>query len=319
MNKSILIPLVFLTFVTTFSSAHAQNASAASDPGTNAVMRVNGLSITRNMIDSERAMIQQALPTATEVFVMKSAVSNLTQRLALNHAVVEANITVTNAEVEQQVRETKGLLPDNLSLNGFLSQRGMDKGQLIQQLAASLQINKYFQKRIKPYEPSAKEIGDYYTGNKDAFFVPAAVDVQHFMISVNDNTPGEAIAKKRQQLTRYLEQIQQGESFDDLATLFSEGPKASEGGRLGYLGRESFSDELRGEVFKMKEIGSFTEILTSKEGLHIFKLLGRREAVPLRLDQCQEQIKTFLKRRYQQAERERVLKELVTAAKVERL
>ena len=168
-------------------------------------------------------------------------------------------------------------------------------------------------------KPSAAEIGKYFRENKDKFFIPAAVDVQHFMIVVDENDTGDTITKKRNQMTRYLEQIQKGESFDDLATLFSEGPRASEGGRLGMLGRESFSDELRGEVFKLKEAGAFTEILTSKQGLHFFKLLRNREAVPLRLDQSQEQIRGFLKRRHQQVERARILKNLVAAAKVERL
>ena len=301
------------------ASAFAALGFAQEAPSTNIIMRVNGQNLTRGLLDRERAGLAKAMPDASEILVMKTAVSNLIQRVALNQAVEKDQITVTNDEVAEQVRETKGLLPDNMSFNGFLAQRGMDKGQFRQQLASTIKVNKFFQKRVPPYEPSAADIGKYFRENKDKFFIPAAVDVQHFKILVDENDTGDTITKKRNQMTRYLEQIQKGESFDALATLFSEGPRASEGGRLGMLGREAFSDELRGEVFKLKEAGAFTEILTSKQGLHFFKMLGHREAVPLRLDQSQEHIRGFLKRRHQQVERDRILKNLVVAAKVERL
>ena len=116
-------------------------------------------------------------------------------------------ITVTNDEVVEQVRKTKGLLPDNMSFNGYLAQQGMDKGQFIQQLASAIQVNKFFQKRVPPHEPSATDIGKYFRENKDKFFIPAAVDAQHFMIVVDENDTGDAITKKRNQMTRYLEQI----------------------------------------------------------------------------------------------------------------
>jgi peptidyl-prolyl cis-trans isomerase C len=67
-------------------------------------------------------------------------------------------------------------------------------------------------------------------------------------------------------------------SFEYLANRYSEDPDAGRGGDLGYLARGNMIPELEETVFSL-EPGQVSEIIKSRFGYHILKLVGSREAL----------------------------------------
>ena len=82
--------------------------------------------------------------------------------------------------------------------------------------------------------------------------------------------------KTREELLKIRERIKGGESFEILATLYSQDPGSSQnGGNLGFVGRGAFQPEFEAEVFKLKP-GEVSMPVETEFGYHLIQLIERR-------------------------------------------
>lgn len=86
----------------------------------------------------------------------------------------------------------------------------------------------------------------------------------------------EALARARQVVERLLA----GESFEDLAAEFSDGPTAVSGGDLGWFGRGRMVVEFEDAAFSLA-VGEFSEPVKSPFGYHIIEVVERDSQRPL--------------------------------------
>jgi peptidyl-prolyl cis-trans isomerase SurA len=70
--------------------------------------------------------------------------------------------------------------------------------------------------------------------------------------------------------------ILDGEKFTTLAVLYSEGPSASKGGEIGFMGKGELDAEYAKAAFSLKA-GGVSTIVESSFGYHIIQLIERRE------------------------------------------
>ncbi len=101
------------------------------------------------------------------------------------------------------------------------------------------------------------------------------VELQHILIATssdNDASEAEAVQKEADEI---YEKIQAGENFAVLATQFSDGQKALEGGRLGWRPVNQLPP-LFAEQVKVMSDGEVTHPIRSPSGFHILKLLGQK-------------------------------------------
>ena len=82
---------------------------------------------------------------------------------------------------------------------------------------------------------------------------------------------------------------------------------------MGYLSRSAFAPELADAVFSLQP-GAFSDMLTSSQGIHFFKVLNKRAAESLSLDESREQIREYLKQQHQRIERSKIVEGLVGQA-----
>jgi len=85
----------------------------------------------------------------------------------------------------------------------------------------------------------------------------------------------EAIFDVKERLLELRKRIMNGESFETLAILYSEGPSASNGGEIGFLGKGELDPEYAKAAFSLKE-GGVSKIIKSEFGYHIIQLIERR-------------------------------------------
>jgi peptidyl-prolyl cis-trans isomerase C len=109
-------------------------------------------------------------------------------------------------------------------------------------------------------------------------------------------------------------QIKSGADFAELAKQKSKDPGASEGGDLGYFGKEQMVPEFANAAFKL-ENGQVSEPVKSQFGWHIIKVEDKRQKQVPEFDKVKDQIETYVVRK---AQSDAVAK-LREGAKVERL
>jgi peptidyl-prolyl cis-trans isomerase SurA len=83
-------------------------------------------------------------------------------------------------------------------------------------------------------------------------------------------------AEARQKILKLRERIQNGESFEDLAKIYSDDPgSANQGGNLGFWGRGVMAPEFEAAALRLKK-GEMSEPVETQFGFHLIELLDRR-------------------------------------------
>jgi peptidyl-prolyl cis-trans isomerase SurA len=85
-----------------------------------------------------------------------------------------------------------------------------------------------------------------------------------------------AIFEVKQTLLDLRRRILDGEKFTTLAVLYSEGPSASQGGEIGFMGKGELDPEYAKAAYSLKA-GGVSTIVESSFGYHIIQLIERRE------------------------------------------
>jgi peptidyl-prolyl cis-trans isomerase D len=141
-------------------------------------------------------------------------------------------------------------------------------------------------------EVTEEQLLQHYEDNQDRYLQDEQRRSRHILIlSGDDEDAAEARADE------LFARIQAGESFEDLATEFSEDTLTSaNGGDLGAMTRSQMIPELAGSVFSISE-GDVDGPIQSDFGFHIVKLDGILEQGPLPLDQVRGELLTELRSR----------------------
>ena len=112
------------------------------------------------------------------------------------------------------------------------------------------------------------EMKRYYQEHRDRFALPEEYTLSQILIKPRSSDELEgARAKAREVMT----QLKQGESFEDLALQYSDGPTAPRGGRLGLVRQGELLPAIERGVANLVP-GGISEVVESPEGLHIVRL-----------------------------------------------
>ena len=165
----------------------------------------------------------------------------------------------------------------NKELEIMLKEKDLSLNFWKQHLEKQIQINHILYELNKSKtEVSPQEIRTYYTKNRIEFEVSEQVRVRHLVTDTQ--------AKAQELLAR----LQKGENFAKLALEHSQAPERSQGGDLGYFAKGQLP-KVFDACFSLK-IGDLSEVLQSEYGFHIFKVLDKRAAHVLGLEEVTEQI-----------------------------
>ncbi|MEN3068283.1 peptidylprolyl isomerase [Uliginosibacterium sediminicola] len=101
--------------------------------------------------------------------------------------------------------------------------------------------------------------------------------VAHIYLRAPDGATPETWLRLNARAAEVTRLLKQGEDFSKLATAFSDGPDALQGGVLDWRPAQRLPAVFADEVVKMKP-GQFSNVLRSSAGLHIVKLLDVHDA-----------------------------------------
>ena len=103
----------------------------------------------------------------------------------------------------------------------------------------------------------------------------------------------EKVAQAQAKATDLREQLRKGAKFEDVAKKDSDGPTASQGGEIGEFKRGEMAKELEDKTFSLKS-GEVTDVIRTRQGFIIFKVLDHKQAGVPPLKEVDEKIRNVI-------------------------
>jgi peptidyl-prolyl cis-trans isomerase SurA len=184
------------------------------------------------------------------------------RRLQLQEAKVR-NIDVGDQEVKQAVKQLiqQGEKIDDKDPASTKSVRD--------QLTLLRVVDREVRSGVMVADPEMKR---YYQEHRDRFALPEEYTLSQILIK--PRSPDD-MADAKNKTREIMALLKQGESFEDLALRYSDGPNASRGGRLGLVRQGELLPAIERGVSNLPS-GGISDVIESPEGLHIVRLEDKK-------------------------------------------
>jgi peptidyl-prolyl cis-trans isomerase C len=147
---------------------------------------------------------------------------------------------------------------------------------------------------MKNVTVSEADLKEYYTQNREKLGVPEQVRARHILFKVD---PASAEDEKKQAKARaeeILKRLKAGEDFEKLAQAYSDDQTSNKkGGDLGYFSPGRMVPEFEGAAF-YTDPGETTDIVETKYGYHIIKVVDHKEARQRSFEEMKDYIREKL-------------------------
>ena len=224
----------------------------------------------------------------------KDLLRGLIDNLLLVERAKDMNINVDTDVVKQldDVRRQNNL--DSMeALQKAVESTGVSWEDYKTQMKNQLLRQKVIQQEVSGrMDISSDTVQQYYNAHKNEFVMPEQVVLSEIFLSTEGRTPEEieSIRKKAEDLHGRLVR---GEDFSQLAQRYSEGQTARDGGELGSFKRGVLDPALDDAVFRLEK-GKFTDVIQTKTGFEILKVVQHYEAGQQPLSTVENQIENKL-------------------------
>ncbi len=208
------------------------------------------------------------------------------QRL-VKQASDRAGLDVSEREIDNAIEDIKkqnSLSQDSLLV--VLAQNGLTYRQYRDQIKEQIRevkfINREFRSKITITEDDVKE---YYSANVKNFYGPASYWINLIFVPVGPDAKAT--------LKAVLEGLKNKEAFADLAGKYSGAASSGTGGDMGYL-QSGEMDKTLEDAAKGLSAGEVSQPIPTPDGTYIVKLIDRKEASPVPIEEVRTKIQDRL-------------------------
>lgn len=285
--------------------AIAAATATAAGPADEAA-RVNGRPVATKDVQKLAAQIAQAASVSSDQ-VWSDALQQIVTLELLGQAAQKEGLTVSKAEVEQELKDLKTQMGGTDKFEQSLG--GASEAEFRAELQRSLIIEKLLDKHIK-VEVGQAAVEAYYKENQAEFERPPMVRASHIQLRIGDN---EEAARKRAESIR--QRLEKGEDFAKLATELSDDARtAKRGGDLGFFPQHP--TPLAEAAFKLKP-GEISDPVKTPYGLHLVKVTDTRPAGIAPLVEVADEVRSLLEEEEREDKEEAFIEGLRSKAKIE--
>ncbi len=246
---------------------------------------VNETLITQSDLNSTfepvRKKIEGSLTGEERENTLKEAreaiLNRMIDNILIEQEAVKLGITVQDEEVTGTIKNI--LSQKNLTMVDFeniLEKEGLSldayKREVKEQMTRSRVIRRELRANITV---SDEEIGAYYTQHRAEYEGQTAVRLRQIVLFFPENADDGVKRKTKADMEAILKRIQSGEPFDKLASQFSQGPTARDGGDIGFVEKGVMNPEMEKIAFAM-EPGQVSGIIESSVGLSVITVTEKR-------------------------------------------
>jgi parvulin-like peptidyl-prolyl isomerase len=189
----------------------------------------------------------------------------------------KSGIVIKEDEVMGVIRDMlnsrKMQMPDLLQA---LSKDGMTFDAYKQDLKEQLQRQQLVRREIRAkIVVTDDEIGEYYRQHRDEYEGREAIRIKQILLPVPPGTDPAIRERARELAESILKRIKNGESFEALATQFSQGPATAAGGDIGFVEKGHMLPEVEKVALNL-DIGGVSPVIDSPQGFYIIQVVDKR-------------------------------------------
>ena len=242
--------------------------------------------------------------------VRRQILERMVDEQLLVQEAADLKISISSEEVDRSIEQIKkdyGL--DEAQLREELRKQGMSLAAYRQN--TKREILKYRVINIavgSKVSVSDADVHSYYARHMQA--ANLQVRASHIFLAIPEGADAASAQEREEQAKKLLQRAQSGEDFARLAREYSEDPATrSEGGDLGWFGKDILPKPIEELVFSMK-VDEVRGPVRADRGFHVIKLLGRRAQDPKPLAEVRDQIRGQLRQREMERQTKNFLSEL---------
>ena len=147
---------------------------------------------------------------------------------------------------------------------------------------------------MKNVTVSEADLKEFYTQNKQKLGVPEQVRARHILFRVEPDASEDEKKQAKARAEAILKRVKAGEDFEELAGAYSDDQTSKKkGGDLGYFSPGRMVPEFEGAAF-YTDPGETTDIVETKYGYHIIKVVDHKEARQRSFEEMKDYIKEKL-------------------------
>ena len=159
-----------------------------------------------------------------------------------------------------------------------------------------------------------RELIDYYEAHREDYAVIAQARWQQIVVNFQQHG-GRSGARKI--LIKAVEELKNGASFSDVATRYSDGPRAKKGGQWDWTQTGSLSDKnIERQLFELP-VGKISQIIEGISGYHLLKINERISAGYRSFTDVQKEIRPKLELQAKEESMKQTIAELRETAVIE--
>ncbi|MFZ0035374.1 MAG: peptidylprolyl isomerase [Sedimentisphaerales bacterium] len=292
---------------------------------------VDGVNINESQIDAQlksqlKKMGAQLPPALLEQYkkqLRQQVLEKVIVEQLLDEKVKAANITVTDEEVTNQIKEIASQQQPPLSMEDFKALIEA-YGQSFDDVKSRIRKGLTYQKlmgtqwagKINVTEDDAKK---FYSENKSKFENPEQVKASHILIKPHTTDPNadpnQARAAAKAKAEDLLKQVKAGADFAELARANSDCPSSKQGGDLGYFGKGQMVPAFEEAAFALKP-GQVSDVVETQFGYHIIKLTDHKDPNVTPFEKAKDDIVKMLTQSKQADFADEYIKSLKANAKI---
>jgi peptidyl-prolyl cis-trans isomerase SurA len=204
----------------------------------------------------------------------------LIDKLLIAEAEMDTLINVTDSQVNQQMDSQLQMYVAHFgserAVENFfkkpIAEIRAEMRQVVRDQIMSMQMRN---KIVQDITVTPSEVRQFYRNMPQDEIPVIPTQFEYAQITLRPEISLEEENRVKAELRELKNRIEAGSSFAAMAVMYSEGPSASAGGEIGYLGRAELDPAYAAAAFNLKG-DKISNVIKSEFGYHIIQLIDRR-------------------------------------------
>jgi peptidyl-prolyl cis-trans isomerase SurA len=142
-------------------------------------------------------------------------------------------------------------------------------------------------------EISGDEVKQYYESHPQEFALPERVILSEISLSTEGKTTSDEFDAVRKKVEGLRSSVLNGDDFNQVAAMYSQGSTAKDGGNLGTFKKGELAPQIEAIVFQLGK-GQITDVIQTRTGFEFLKVEDHVQAETQPMDKVETQIRDTL-------------------------
>lgn len=241
-------------------AAASATARAATDEEDPVLAIVGDVKIHQSDVDR---LYEQAGQTP-DMIPLESAINELIRRESIRQYVLNSDFNFDQPEIDESWQQWLDLLSQHqMTLAQYAEATKMSEAEIKEVHIIDQKLRQLLMSTVTDEERKQLEV---------------TVRASHILLKLAEDAPEDKVKEATAKIEFIRQEIIDGESFEDAAKAYSEGPSAPRGGDLGYFPRYGGMVEPFAAAAYALEKGAVSEPVRTQFGLHLIEVTDRRKA-----------------------------------------